>query len=895
MSLKIENPYQTARLSLNEKEYFYYPLQQMDGVGTLTLHQLPYCIRILLESAMRNFDGQTITSKTIKDLASWTKIPGDHGLVSFNPARILLQDLTGVPLVVDLAALRETAQRKGMDPARINPLIPVDLVIDHSIQVDFAGFPEALAKNTQLEFSRNRERYEFLKWAQSSIRNFRVIPPASGIVHQVNLEFLAQVAMTAEKDGQLLVFPDSVFGTDSHTTMVNGLGVLGWGVGGIEAAAAMLGQPVETLIPDVIGVHVTGNTKEGVSPTDVVLTLTHLLRKLGVVNKMVEFYGEGLDALGVPDRAMLSNMAPEYGATAAYFPVDQAVLDYLRLTGRPPEQVNLVEAYFKAQGFFRTKGSPAPAFTQHLDLVLDEIEPSLAGPKRPQDLVSLDQVSRNFQISLTAPLENRGYALAQEDTLKKVPFALPHGETELEHGSVVIASITSCTNTSNPFALISAGLLAKKAVALGLHAQPYVKTSFAPGSKAVMNYLVQAGLVEPLEKLGFHLVGYGCATCIGNSGPLDAVISETITQNKLVTASVISGNRNFEGRVHPLVQANYLASPALVVAYAISGNVQRSLRLDPLGVTADGKPIFLKDIWPSNEEVNQVISQVITPRVYQEAYAKIIEGGDLWKSIQVESSLLYPWNPASTYILEPPFSEPLSQGGSTQLQSARVLAIFGDSITTDHISPAGSIPNNSPAAEYLKSKGIQPIDFNSYGSRRGNHEVMERGTFANIRIKNLILPGVEGSQTRHFPDGEQMTIFEAARQYKQDGVDLVVLAGKEYGTGSSRDWAAKGPLLLGVKAVIAESFERIHRSNLVGMGILPLQFMVKDNPQTLGLDGSELFSFSGLEKISPASMIQVTAHKKGGVTVRFLAKVLLNSEGEVDLWRNGGILRSVVA
>ena len=888
------NPFQTAQLAVNGKDYVYHPLQQVDGTGTLALQNLPYCIRILLESAMRNFNGQTITTQNVKDLASWTKIPGDHGLVSFNPARILLQDLTGVPLVVDLAALREAAHRSGKDPAQINPLIPVDLVIDHSVQVDFAGMSEALAKNMELEFSRNRERYEFLKWAQSSIRNFRVIPPASGIVHQVNLEYLAQVAMTSEKDGQVWVYPDSVFGTDSHTTMVNGLGVLGWGVGGIEAAAAMLGQPVETLIPDVIGVKVSGHIKEGVSPTDVVLTLTHQLRQLGVVNKMVEFFGDGLEELSVPDRAMLSNMAPEYGATAAYFPVDDAVLEYLRLTGRPDEQIALVEAYFKAQGLFRSKDSAVPAFTRVLDLALDQIEPSLAGPKRPQDLVPLDSISQNFQVALTAPIDKRGFNLAKEAVDNKVLLKLPRGESELSHGSVVIASITSCTNTSNPFALISAGLLAKKAVALGLRARPYVKTSLAPGSKAVMDYLKKAGLVEPLEQLGFHLVGYGCATCIGNSGPLDPVIAETITQNKLVTASVISGNRNFEGRVHPLVQANYLASPALVVAYSIIGNVQRSLRLVPLGYSESGTPIFLKDIWPSNKEVHEVLAQVITPQVYRDAYTNIVDGGDLWKSIKVDSSLRYPWNPSSTYILEPPFCEPLAQDSNT-LQSARVLAVFGDSITTDHISPAGAIPFNSPAAAYLKEKGIQPVDFNSYGSRRGNHEVMERGTFANIRIKNLMLPGVEGSQTRHFPDGEQMTIFEAARQYKQDGIDLVVLAGKEYGTGSSRDWAAKGPLLLGVKAVIAESFERIHRSNLVGMGVLPLQFVVKDNPNSLGLDGSELLSFSGIEKLAPGSMIQVTAHKQGGVTVRFHAKVLLNSETEVRLWRNGGILRSVIA
>jgi aconitate hydratase len=893
MTQKSHNPYSTDTISLEGKCYRYYPLQQVDGLGSVDLKHLPYCIRVLLESTMRNFNGQTITAQSVKDLASWTSIPGDHGLLSFNPARILLQDLTGVPLVVDLAALRAAAQRNGKDPASINPMIPVDLVIDHSIQVDFAGSGEALSKNTELEYTRNRERYEFLKWAQSSIRNFRVIPPASGIVHQVNLEYLAQVAMTKEENGETWVYPDSVFGTDSHTTMINGLGVLGWGVGGIEAAAAMLLQPVETLIPDVIGVNVSGSLKEGVSPTDVVLTLTHMLRKLGVVNKMVEFYGEGLDALSVPDRAMLSNMAPEYGATAAYFPVDQAVLDFLHLTGRPADLVALVETYFKAQGLFRSVDSPLPVFTSIIDLALDQIEASMAGPKRPQDLVLLDHVSQNFQTSLTASIEERGFAQPTESLDKKVALKLAKGETELSHGSVVIASITSCTNTSDPFALISAGLLAKKAIALGLKSKPYVKTSFAPGSKAVMEYLQKADLVEPLEQLGFHLVGFGCATCIGNSGPLDTAIGETIIQNKLVAASVISGNRNFEGRVHPLVQANYLASPALVVAYAISGNVQNNLRKDPLGFSQSSAPVFLKNIWPSNQEVYDTLNQVVTPQIYRDTYANIAEGGELWQAINVQPSLLYPWKSTSTYILEPPFCDTKSNS-ETDLISARILAIFGDSITTDHISPAGAIPANSPAADYLRSKGVLPADFNSYGARRGNHEVMERGTFANIRIKNLILPGVEGSQTRHYPDGEQMSIFEAAQHYKQDGVDTVILAGKEYGTGSSRDWAAKGPLLLGVKAVIAESFERIHRSNLAGMGVLPLQFSDQDNSQTLRLDGSELISFQGLYQLTPGGMIEVTAIKKDGKNVRFKVKVLLNSEAEINLWQNGGILKSFV-
>ena len=886
-----KNTFTTSILKVNDREYQYFPLAQLKDTYAIDMNQLPYSIRILLESAIRNYDDEIITEQCIAALAGWSGKPGDHGSISFMPARILLQDLTGVPLVVDMASLRSAAARAGKDPSRINPLIPVDLVIDHSIQVDFSGSNQALAQNTDLEYSRNQERYQFLKWAQNSIQNFRVIPPASGIVHQVNLEYLAQVAMVSEKDGKVWVYPDSAFGTDSHTTMVNGLGVLGWGVGGIEAAAAMLGQPVETLIPDVVGVNITGQLKEGSSPTDIVLTLTEMLRKVGVVNKMVEFFGPGLENLTIPDRAMLANMAPEYGATAAYFPVDDAGLDYLRLTGRSEEQIRLTGAYFKTQGLFRNENSPTPAYTQVVNLALDRIVPSLAGPKRPQDRVSLDETSKKFRAALTAPVTERGFALLPENVDQKTALVVKGEDCELEHGSVVIAAITSCTNTSNPVAMISAGLLAKKAVELGLRSKPFVKTSLAPGSKAVMEYLEKAGLVEPLEQLGFHLAGYGCTTCIGNSGPLDPAVNTAITLHKIVAAAVLSGNRNFEGRIHPSVQANYLASPALVVAYAISGSIQNDLINSPLGFTPNGSPVYLKDVWPSNREVQEVVNKVITPEIYSNTYTHIYDGDELWKSINASLSVLYQWDRKSTYILETPFSDQLP-GQNTIIHRARILAIFGDSITTDHISPAGAIALNSPAADYLKEKGVLPKDFNTYGSRRGNHEVMKRGTFANIRIKNLMLPGVEGSFTTHQPDGSNMTIFDAAMQYQQEGIDLVILAGKEYGSGSSRDWAAKGPLLLGVKAVIAESFERIHRSNLVGMGILPLQFVNGENAASLGLDGTEEISIAGLDQFEPGESIQATVQKPDGSQSYFNVQPMFNSQTEHQLWKKGGILRS---
>lgn len=887
----MKNEYAADSLAFAGREYFYYPLAQLQTRYEVDLDGLPYSIRLLLENAIRNFDGETITTESVANLAHWSPEASNHGTISFMPGRILLQDLTGVPLVVDLASLRSAAVRSGKDPDQINPIIPVDLVIDHSIQVDFAGTNRSYSQNSELEYQRNAERYQFLKWAQGSIRNFRVIPPSSGIVHQVNLEYLANVAMTTEKAGKTVVYPDTVFGTDSHTTMVNGLGVLGWGVGGIEATAAMLGQPVETLIPDVVGVHVTGKLKEGSSPTDIVLTLTHLLRKVGVVNKIVEFYGPGLDELSVPDRAMLSNMAPEYGATAAYFPVDDEALGYLRLTGRSEELVKLVEGYYKAQGLFRTKGTHTPLYSQTVEFPLDSVLPSLAGPKRPQDRVPLDQVAINFTSVLTAPHDQGGYAVPSSSLDQQTPIFLDEKNVSLEHGSVVIAAITSCTNTSNPFALISAGLLARNAVDHGLSVKPYVKTSLAPGSKAVMDYLARAGLVVPLEKLGFFLAGYGCTTCIGNSGPLHPEITNAIQENHIVAASVISGNRNFEGRVHPCVQANYLASPALVVAYALAGNFNVDLTSSPIGFSMDGNPIFLRDIWPSNREVHEVMDSVITPDVYQNAYAHIVAGDEHWRSINAASSTLYHWNEPSTYIKESPFCS-LPVDPKPAIHNGRILAIFGDSVTTDHISPAGMIAMNSPAAIYLAGKGIAVSDFNTYGSRRGYHEVMLRGTFANIRIKNLMLPGVEGGYTSFQPSGERMTIFDAATRYQQAGIPLVVMAGREYGTGSSRDWAAKGPLLLGVKAVIAESFERIHRSNLVGMGILPLNFLPGENVASLELDGSEEITLSNLDQLTPGETIRVTARKMDGSKLHFDVNVMINSAAEINVWKQGGILKS---
>jgi len=885
-------------LALTHGTFDYYSLTGLENEGLTHLDALPYSIRILLEAAVRKCNGKEITRQDVANLAAWAPRAAERPAMSFFPGRVLLQDLTGVPVIVDLASLRSALARMGGDPARINPTIPVDLVIDHSIQVDFFGTPEALQQNTALEFSRNRERYTFLKWAQNAFDDLRVVPPASGIVHQVNLEFLSRVVLTRPDGGErALVFPDTLVGTDSHTTMVNGMGVVGWGVGGIEAIAGMLGQPLEMLVPDVIGVNLIGRLPEGTTPTDLTLTITQMLRKKGVVDKFVEFHGSGLASLSLADRAMIANMAPEYGATIAYFPVDEQTLEYLRLTSRPAAQIELVESYFKAQHLFLTAGAPTPQYTDTLELDLSTVVSSLAGPKRPQDRVPLTEVQTNFQHSLTTPKSSRGYELSNDEVERSLEVTLNHSPQTLEHGAVVIAAITSCTNTSNPFSLISAALIAQKAVAKGLTVKPYVKTSFAPGSRVVTDYLDRAGLTVSLEKLGFNLVGYGCTTCIGNSGPLPEGLGEAIRASSLVAAAVISGNRNFEGRVHPAVKANYLASPSLVVAFALAGTINRDLSVEPLGTGSDGLPVYLRDIWPTNAEVQQVIYSTIKPGLYGQNYATIFAGSPEWNGIQAGEDLLYGWDPASTYIQEPPFYSALELNRTAfrPVTGARALAVFGDSITTDHISPAGNIPQSTPAGIYLLEHGVNVRDFNSYGTRRGNDRVMMRGTFANVQLKNRMVPGVEGGYTLYLPDYEQTTIFDAAMKYKEQGIPLIILAGKEYGTGSSRDWAAKGPLLLGVRVVIAESFERIHRSNLAGMGILPLQFLHGEGVDALGLTGHESFTLSGAEAgLKPGMRLLVTAVATDGKTTTFPVTARLNTENEVEYIRNGGILQTAL-
>ncbi len=878
----------SSTFSVAQKEYSYIPIAQ--AVPRSAAYQkIPYSIRILLESALRRTFLNKSDPSDMKQCAGWKAADTAHGILSFAPARILLQDLTGVPLVVDLASLRSAAVRAGKDPASINPVIPVDLVIDHSIQVDYSATPLAYSLNTSLEYSRNTERYQFLKWAQNSFKGFRVIPPASGIVHQVNLEYLSPVVQTSEICGQTWAYPDSVYGTDSHTPMISGMGVLAWGVGGIEAIAAMLGQPVEIAIPDVVGVNITGVLREGCTPSDAVLTLTHLLREVGVVDKIVEFYGCGLDSLSIPDRAMLANMAPEYGATTCYFPVDSQVLDYLLLTGREDHQVILVEKYFKTQGLFREDNSPIPEYSSSVEFDLTKIMPSLAGPRRPQDLVALENAASAFKQVLLAPVDRQGYGISAAALNPMDTPSNQAGEQPLCHGSIVLAAITSCTNTSNPTSLIYAGLLAKKAAELGLRPRSFVKTSFAPGSRAVVRYLEDAGLLQPLEALGFHVVGFGCTTCIGNSGPLTPEIEPNIRSRKLVTAAVISGNRNFEGRVHPLVQANYLTSPALVIAYSLAGNMGINLLTEPLGISKENQPVFLRDLWPDTKDVETISRNVVRQSIYKDSYAHIMEGDPFWQSIPFSKELVYPWDAESTYIREAPFAEILPTPiTSTHL---RILAILGDSITTDHISPAGFISTTSIAAKYLSDKGISVANFNTYGSRRGNHEVMARAAFANPRIKNAMMEYQDGPVTLHMPDGEKMDLYSAAQRYKTEGVGTVILAGKEYGTGSSRDWAAKGPLLLGVQAVIAQSFERIHRANLVGMGILPLRFQAGESASSLSLDGGERLIFQDPIDLKSGASIMIVAVKPSSEEIRFRVDVLLKSLSEYELWKAGGILR----
>ncbi len=853
------------------------------------LTRLPYAMKILLENLLRHEDGVNVTAREIEAVAGWDAGKEPDTEIAFMPARVVLQDFTGVPCVVDLAAMRDAMRALGGDPRRINPLIPSELVIDHSVQVDAFGNAQALEENAAIEFQRNGERYGFLRWGQKAFDNFKVVPPRTGIVHQVNLEHLARVVMSGDQDGTRWAFPDTVFGTDSHTTMVNGLGVLGWGVGGIEAEAAMLGQPSSMLIPQVVGFKLSGRLPEGATATDLVLTVTQMLRKLGVVGKFVEFFGDGLAHLALADRATIANMAPEYGATCGIFPVDAEVLNYLRLTGRDAAQIALVEAYAKAQGLWHDANTPYPRFSATLELDLASVRPSLAGPKRPQDRVLLGDVATSAAATIKPLAETRASA-----GKSATPGAgqLADGST-LHDGAVVIAAITSCTNTSNPAVMLAAGLLAKKAAARGLKAKPWVKTSLAPGSLVVTDYLKKAGLLQELEKVGFYLVGYGCTTCIGNSGPLPAAVSQAIAAGDLAVGAVLSGNRNFEGRVHPEVKLNYLASPPLVVAYALAGSLDVNLDTQALGNGSDGKPVYLKDIWPSNQEISDLIANSVSPQMFTSSYANVFAGDSRWASVQAPSGDLYQW-PDSTYIANPPYFTGMGmQPAAIQpIEGARCLGLFGDSITTDHISPAGSIKKDSPAGRWLIEHGVQPTAFNSYGSRRGNDAVMVRGTFANIRIRNLMLDGVEGGYTVHVPSGRQMPIYDAAMQYKAEQTPLLVIAGKEYGTGSSRDWAAKGTLLLGVRAVIAESFERIHRSNLVGMGVLPLQFKAGQNAQSLGLSGRERFSIIGFEQ-PDAREATVIVHGEAGER-RFQVQVMLLTPKEREFYRHGGILPYVL-
>jgi aconitate hydratase len=874
-----------------------YRLARLEEQGVAAVSRLPYSVRILLEAVLRGCDGYVIGEEDIRNVATWSAAKPAEVEIPFPPARVVLQDFTGVPAVVDLAAMRSAMKRLGGNPQKINPLIPVDLVIDHSVQVDRFGDSAALADNIALEFTRNRERYEFLRWGQRAFANFGVVPPGVGIVHQVNLEMLAKGVFLRQTEQGLVAVPDSLVGTDSHTTMINGLGVVGWGVGGIEAEAVMLGQPIYMLLPEVVGFELTGALSAGVTATDAVLTVTQILRRAGVVGKFVEFHGTGVDSMSLADRATIANMAPEYGATMGYFPIDAETIRFLKRTGRSKDDVALVEQYMKEQGLFRTTSSPIPLYTSTLQLDLATVEPCLAGPKRPQDRVALAALKTSFASALKAPIAERGFAVAEKDLATAASVSCPAGSAQLAHGSVVIAAITSCTNTSNPSVMLAAGLLAQKAVAKGLRVAPYVKTSLAPGSRVVTDYLAKAGVTAALETLGFHTVGYGCTTCIGNSGPLPDPVAQAITQNNLVASAVLSGNRNFEGRVNPLVKANYLASPPLVVAYALAGTVAIDLQSDPLGKDPTGQPVYLRDIWPSADEIRQAEEASVLPQMFTERYAEAMESNEKWNAIQVTDADLYSWDPNSTYIQEPPFLVDITAEVRPiqPLHAARVLAVLGDSVTTDHISPAGSIGKDSPAGKYLIAHQVEPRDFNSYGSRRGNDRVMIRGTFANIRIRNHLAPGTEGGVTRHLPGGEIMSIYDAAEKYHAEHVTLVILAGAEYGTGSSRDWAAKGTYLLGVRAVIAASFERIHRSNLVGMGVLPLEFRAGTTWQSLGLTGEEVFDFPGLsDGLQPRSTLEVVATAANGKIIRFDTRVRIDTPVEMDYYRNGGILQTVL-
>ncbi|SMO60840.1 aconitate hydratase AcnA [Fodinibius sediminis] len=871
-----------------------FSLKKLEELGYDSISKLPFTIRILLESVLREHDDFIITDKDIELLANYNaKDP--KGEIPYKPSRVVLQDFTGVPAVVDLAALRSAMKRMGGNPTSINPQVPVDLVIDHSVQVDEFGQDYAFMHNVEKEFERNRERYEFLKWGQKAFDNFRVVPPGRGIVHQVNLEYLAQgVFSREEEDGSTVVFPDTLVGTDSHTTMINGLGILGWGVGGIEAEAAMLGQPIHMLVPEVVGMKLTGKLREGITATDLTLTVTQMLRRHGVVGKFVEFYGDGLENMSLPDRATIANMSPEYGATMGFFPMDSESMRYLRRTGRSEEQVQLIENYMRAQGLFHTADTPDPVYSDTLELDLGEVETSLAGPKLPHDRITLPNMKKTFESSLTSDDPTMGFNLGQEKLANKGIFKNGQ-EIEMTHGDVVIAAITSCTNTSNPSVMLGAGIVAKKAIEKGLKVPPYVKTSLAPGSRVVTDYLEEAGLTDYMDQLGFNLVGYGCTTCIGNSGPLPPAVEAAVKEGDLIVAGVLSGNRNFEGRIHPWVKANYLASPPLVVAYALAGTVDIDLEHEPLGQDKDGNDVYLKDIWPTSEEITEHLDSAIRPELFDKQYGDIFKSEE-WDAIPVGGGELYEWKDESTYIQEPPFFIDMGEDPEPikSIEGARALVKVGDSITTDHISPAGNIGINTPAGEYLMEHDVEPADFNSYGSRRGNDRVMTRGTFANVRFKNQLAPGTEGGYTTYFPDDEVTTIYDAATRYKEDGTPLVALAGSQYGTGSSRDWAAKGTILLGVEAVIATSYERIHRSNLVGMGVLPLQFKEGESADTLGLDGSETFSIEVSDDLEPRQLVPVTATKENGETISFEAVNRIDTPVEIDYYRNGGILHYVL-
>ncbi|WP_281215189.1 aconitate hydratase AcnA [Bacillus altitudinis] len=883
--------------STNGKTYHYYSLEALEKQGIGNVSKLPYSIKVLLESVLRQVDGRVIKKEHVENLAKWGTAEVKEIDVPFKPSRVILQDFTGVPAVVDLASLRKAMADVGGDPDKINPEIPVDLVIDHSVQVDKAGTEDALNINMDLEFERNAERYNFLSWAKKAFNNYQAVPPATGIVHQVNLEYLASVVHAIEEDGEIITYPDTLVGTDSHTTMINGIGVLGWGVGGIEAEAGMLGQPSYFPVPEVIGAKLVGELPNGTTATDLALKVTQVLREKGVVNKFVEFFGPGVAQLPLADRATIANMAPEYGATCGFFPVDEEALAYLRLTGRDEEQINIVEEYSRANGLFYTPDAEEPIFTDVVEIDLSQIESNLSGPKRPQDLIPLSQMKETFHKHIESPAGNQGFGLEKSELDKQIEFDLANGEKAvMKTGAIAIAAITSCTNTSNPYVLIGAGLVAKKASELGMKVPNYVKTSLAPGSKVVTGYLVNSGLLPYLRDLGFNIVGYGCTTCIGNSGPLEKEIEDAVSENDLLITSVLSGNRNFEGRIHPLVKGNYLASPPLVVAYALAGTVNIDLTKDPIGVDKNGENVYFNDIWPSMDEINSVVKSTVTPELFRSEYETVFDNNDRWNEIKTTDDALYKWDENSTYIDNPPFFENLSvePGKVEPLKGLRVVAKFGDSVTTDHISPAGAIGKDTPAGKYLQERGVSPRDFNSYGSRRGNHHVMMRGTFANIRIKNQIAPGTEGGYTTYWPTGEVTSIYDACMRYKEDGTGLAILAGKDYGMGSSRDWAAKGTNLLGIKFVLAESFERIHRSNLVFMGVLPLQFKDGESAETYGLTGTETFEVDVDETVRPRDLVTVKAIDTDGNEKTFEVIVRFDSEVEIDYYRHGGILQMVL-